>query len=240
MGARSFSPSPMTTRPAKSTRERCSRMARTAAASAASLSPLPSQRAAATAADSVTRTISSARLRVVRERGGPPARAGEEAFFVPRGGEIVSAARGAGVLMQSSDDAPASSSGALVWPFSPPVGTASDATTRRGAVRARRRAGGRTREARGGSARGEASSAGTREGGSPRGTRTAGAGAGARATRDAPRRGVGKKRRLGHDDASARGEARGRDATRRPEAATAAPSDAAATVAGLVTCISAR
>ena len=67
MGAWSFSPSPMTTRPMNSTTERWSRMASTAAASAASLSPLPSQRAAATAADSVTRTISSARLRLVRD-----------------------------------------------------------------------------------------------------------------------------------------------------------------------------
>ena len=67
MGALSFSPSPMTTRPVNSTPERWLRMASTAAASAESLSPLPSQRAAATAADSVTRTISSARLRLVRD-----------------------------------------------------------------------------------------------------------------------------------------------------------------------------
>ena len=71
IGALSFSPSPMTTRPENSTCMSAWRMARTAAPSAAILSPLPSHRAAATAADSVTRTISSARLRLQDARVPP-------------------------------------------------------------------------------------------------------------------------------------------------------------------------
>src|SRR4051794_8351800 len=63
IGALSFSPSPMTTTPAMFTVPSISRMASTAAWSAASLSPRPTQRPAASAAASVTRTSSSARLR---------------------------------------------------------------------------------------------------------------------------------------------------------------------------------
>ena len=63
MGASSFSPSPMTTMPSIGTVPIIRRIASTAAWSAASLSPRPTQRAAASAAASVTRTSSIARLR---------------------------------------------------------------------------------------------------------------------------------------------------------------------------------
>src|SRR5215218_215903 len=63
IGASSFSPSPMTTTPSMWTVSRTRRMASTAAWSAASLSPMPTRRAAASAAASVTRTSSRARLR---------------------------------------------------------------------------------------------------------------------------------------------------------------------------------
>jgi hypothetical protein len=63
MGASSFSPSPMTTTPFISTVPISTRIALTAAASAPFLSPRPTQRPAAMAAASVTRTSSSARLR---------------------------------------------------------------------------------------------------------------------------------------------------------------------------------
>src|SRR6478672_9025005 len=63
IGASSFSPSPITTTPSISTVASMCRIASTAAWSAASLSPKPTQRAEASAAASVTRTSSSARLR---------------------------------------------------------------------------------------------------------------------------------------------------------------------------------
>ncbi|VXB45825.1 exported hypothetical protein [Pseudoclavibacter sp. 8L] len=63
IGASSFSPSPMTTTPAKSTVERNLRMASTAAPSAAFLSPRPMNGVARMAAASVARTNSIARLR---------------------------------------------------------------------------------------------------------------------------------------------------------------------------------
>src|ERR671935_2549847 len=63
IGASSFSPSPITTTPSMATVSSIRRMASTAAWSAAFLSPRPTQRAAAIAAASVTRTSSSARLR---------------------------------------------------------------------------------------------------------------------------------------------------------------------------------
>src|SRR3954463_10845815 len=63
IGASSFSPSPMTTTPFIDTVDTSRRMALTAAASAPFLSPRPTQRPAAMAAASVTRTSSSARLR---------------------------------------------------------------------------------------------------------------------------------------------------------------------------------
>ncbi len=63
MGALSFSPSPITTVPFIDTVLIMWRIPRTAAPSAPILSPLPTQRAAASAAVSVTRTSSSARLR---------------------------------------------------------------------------------------------------------------------------------------------------------------------------------
>src|SRR4051794_16051317 len=63
MGALSFSPSPMTTTPRIWTVAIICRIASTATPSAPSLSPRPTQRAAASAAASVTRTSSSARLR---------------------------------------------------------------------------------------------------------------------------------------------------------------------------------
>src|SRR5439155_6780618 len=63
IGASSFSPSPITTTPSISTVSSISRIASTAAWSAASLSPRPTQRPAAIAAASVTRTSSSARFR---------------------------------------------------------------------------------------------------------------------------------------------------------------------------------
>ncbi len=63
MGASSFSPSPMTTMPFIDTVETRVRMAFTAAPSAPILSPRPTQRPAAMAAASVTRTSSRARLR---------------------------------------------------------------------------------------------------------------------------------------------------------------------------------
>ena len=64
MGASSFSPSPMTMMPSISTSFSTNRMASTEALSAAILSPRPIKRPAASAAASVTRTRSSARLRV--------------------------------------------------------------------------------------------------------------------------------------------------------------------------------
>ena len=64
IGALSFSPSPITMTPFMSTVCRTKRIALTAAASAASLSPRPMKRPAASAPASVTRTSSSARLRV--------------------------------------------------------------------------------------------------------------------------------------------------------------------------------
>ena len=63
MGASSFSPSPMTTMPLIGTVPSTIRMASTAAPSAPILSPRPTQRLAAMAADSVVRTSSRARLR---------------------------------------------------------------------------------------------------------------------------------------------------------------------------------
>src|SRR5712692_8350339 len=63
MGASSFSPSPITTTPCISTPSRAWRMASTAAWSTFSLSPLPIQRPALSAAASVTRTSSIPRLR---------------------------------------------------------------------------------------------------------------------------------------------------------------------------------
>src|SRR5262245_26566451 len=63
IGASSFSPSPITTTPSIETVSIISRIASTAAWSAATLSPRPTQRPAARAAASVTRTSSSARLR---------------------------------------------------------------------------------------------------------------------------------------------------------------------------------
>src|SRR6188472_859581 len=63
IGALSFSPSPITTTPRIWTVAIICRMASTATPSAPSLSPRPTQRAAASAAASVTRTSSSARLR---------------------------------------------------------------------------------------------------------------------------------------------------------------------------------
>src|ERR687898_127605 len=63
MGASSFSPSPMTTMPSIDTLLSTTRMASTAAWSAASLSPRPIHRPAASAAASVTRASSMARLR---------------------------------------------------------------------------------------------------------------------------------------------------------------------------------
>ena len=59
----SFSPSPMTTVPSIATVEIITRIALTATASAPFLSPRPTQRAAAIAAASVTRTSSRARFR---------------------------------------------------------------------------------------------------------------------------------------------------------------------------------
>src|SRR3954471_9418079 len=63
IGAASFSPSPMTTMPSIGTVESTVRIASTAALSAPFLSPRPTQRDADSAADSVTRTSSRARLR---------------------------------------------------------------------------------------------------------------------------------------------------------------------------------
>src|SRR3954467_2217788 len=63
MGALSFSPSPMTTTPRIETVLMSWRIALTAAPPAPFLSPRPTQRAAAMAAASVTRTSSIARLR---------------------------------------------------------------------------------------------------------------------------------------------------------------------------------
>src|SRR5918995_5324178 len=63
IGALSFSPSPITTTPSMATVSSIARMASTAAWSAASLSPRPIHRAQPSAAASVTRTSSSARLR---------------------------------------------------------------------------------------------------------------------------------------------------------------------------------
>ena len=63
IGASSFSPSPMTTTPFIDTVPISWRIASTAAPSPPFLSPRPTQRPAAMAAASVTRTSSSARLR---------------------------------------------------------------------------------------------------------------------------------------------------------------------------------
>src|SRR3954469_19179418 len=63
MGASSFSPSPITTTPSICTVSSISRMASTAAPSAFSFLPSPTQRAAASAPYSVTRTSSIVRLR---------------------------------------------------------------------------------------------------------------------------------------------------------------------------------
>src|SRR4051794_31271453 len=63
IGASSFSPSPITTTPSIGTVSSISRIASTAAPSAFSFSPSPTQRPAASAPASVTRTSSSARLR---------------------------------------------------------------------------------------------------------------------------------------------------------------------------------
>src|SRR5918994_4325328 len=63
MGASSFSPSPITTTPSIATVSASIRRAPTAAPSAPSLSPRPIQRAQASAAYSVVRTSSMARLR---------------------------------------------------------------------------------------------------------------------------------------------------------------------------------
>ena len=63
IGASSFSPSPMTTVPSIDTVDRTVRIADTAAPSAPALSPRPTQRDAASAAASVTRTSSMARFR---------------------------------------------------------------------------------------------------------------------------------------------------------------------------------
>src|SRR5512133_574758 len=63
IGASSFSPSPITTTPSIETESSIARIASTAAWSAAILSPRPTQRPAPIAADSVTRTSSSARFR---------------------------------------------------------------------------------------------------------------------------------------------------------------------------------
>ena len=63
MGASSFSPSPITIVPSKFTVVKKARIASTAAASAASLSPRPMKGTARIAAASVARTSSSARFR---------------------------------------------------------------------------------------------------------------------------------------------------------------------------------
>src|SRR5215207_4698146 len=63
IGASSFSPSPITTMPSIGTVSSISRIASTAAPSALSFSPRPTQRPAASAPASVTRTSSRARLR---------------------------------------------------------------------------------------------------------------------------------------------------------------------------------
>src|SRR4029453_16952319 len=70
MGALSFSPSPMTTVPFMPIVEIITRIALTATASAPFLSPRPTQRPAAMAAASVTRTSSRARVRSGRGEGG--------------------------------------------------------------------------------------------------------------------------------------------------------------------------
>src|SRR5690349_6107896 len=70
MGASSFSPSPITTIPSMSTVPSIRRIASTAAWSADSFCPCPTHRPAARAADSVTRTSSSARLRSGAPAGG--------------------------------------------------------------------------------------------------------------------------------------------------------------------------
>ena len=75
IGASSFSPSPITTTPSIETESSTSRIASTAAWSAPSLSPRPTIRAAASAAASVTRTSSSARLRSGRVWRRRPLRA---------------------------------------------------------------------------------------------------------------------------------------------------------------------
>jgi hypothetical protein len=63
IGASSFSPSPITTMPSMGTVSSIRRIASTAAWSASSFAPFPTQRAAESAAASVTRTSSRARFR---------------------------------------------------------------------------------------------------------------------------------------------------------------------------------
>ena len=71
IGALSFSPSPMTTNPSKSTVPRNLRIASTAAPSAPNLSPLPMNGTARMAAASVARTSSRARLRSGWRKSAP-------------------------------------------------------------------------------------------------------------------------------------------------------------------------
>src|SRR3954447_17853844 len=81
IGASSFSPSPITTTPSIRTVSSIRRMASTAAPSAASLSPRPTQRAAAIAPYSVTRTSSMARLRSGRAPVGSGLRCSDARGF---------------------------------------------------------------------------------------------------------------------------------------------------------------
>ena len=78
IGASSFSPSPMTTTPRIDTELTSSRIASTAAPSPPSLSPRPTQRPAAMAPASVTRTNSRARLRSGASRRVRAARRGRQ------------------------------------------------------------------------------------------------------------------------------------------------------------------
>src|SRR5947209_13425340 len=84
MGASSFSPSPMTTTPSISIFPSERRMASTAAPSALFLSPRPIQRALARAPASVTRTSSSARLRLISADTLSVARSGRAIKRLPR------------------------------------------------------------------------------------------------------------------------------------------------------------
>ena len=96
MGASSFSPSPITTTPSIETESIISRIASTAAASAAILSPRPTQRPDASAAASVTRTSSMARLRSgsCLIAGPPGCRAGRLHRTAPGGWPHGTAGRG--------------------------------------------------------------------------------------------------------------------------------------------------